>query len=83
MEDLKDPQELDDYGIAPRSLRPTSQWSGMPKVPPPVVQTREKNSAGGKIIREPVDDKRASVDSLTPSLRQAMGVAPRDPFAKC
>ncbi|KAH6895946.1 hypothetical protein B0T10DRAFT_456191 [Thelonectria olida] len=81
-EDLKDPQELDDYGIAPQPRRPTSQMSGMPKVPPPVVQTRERNPTGDDKMQSPVlDGRRASQESLTPSLRQAMGIAPRDPFA--
>ncbi|KAF4975958.1 hypothetical protein FZEAL_7310 [Fusarium zealandicum] len=72
MEDVKDLQELDDYGLA------TTQKSRMPKAPPPTYAMSQDRQA---------DDKwkgsynRDSTDSLSPSLRQAMGVAPRDILA--
>ncbi|KAI5463628.1 hypothetical protein BGZ63DRAFT_442280 [Mariannaea sp. PMI_226] len=80
MEDLKDPQELDDYGFVSHSTRPTPQSSGMPKAPPPSAQPRGQDFNGSK-VQSSINNNRASQDSLTPSLRQALGRTPVDPFA--
>lgn len=75
LEDVKDVQELDDYGIAPSKPR-------MPKAPPPAytpsTTTTQDRTADQEWRRE---SRRDSADSLTPSLRQAMGVVPRDTLA--
>ncbi|KAF5018667.1 hypothetical protein F66182_9342 [Fusarium sp. NRRL 66182] len=70
LEDPKDHQELEDYGIAPLKQPPVD----LPQAPPP---TYDRSQADGNWR----NSKRDSTDSLTPSLRQAMGVTPRDTLA--
>ncbi|KAJ4269807.1 hypothetical protein NW762_001476 [Fusarium torreyae] len=73
LEDPKDHQELDDYGIAPAKQKPAQ----MPRAPPPTYERSQDRKAEGNWGRS----QRDSTDSLTPSLRQAMGVTPRDTLA--
>ncbi|KAK7427039.1 hypothetical protein QQZ08_006466 [Neonectria magnoliae] len=71
-EDIKG-QELDDYGIEPSSAPPKT--SRMPQAPPPAKIRRDTRTA------DPPPSYRMSQESLSPSLRQAMGVTPRDTLA--
>ncbi|KAF4963600.1 hypothetical protein FSARC_8385 [Fusarium sarcochroum] len=73
LEDPKDHQELDDYGIGPAKQKPAK----MPQAPPPTYERSQDRKAEGNWGRS----QRDSTDSLTPSLRQAMGVTPRDTLA--
>ncbi|KAI8723163.1 hypothetical protein NCS52_00171500 [Fusarium sp. LHS14.1] len=75
LEDVKDVQELDDYGIAPSKPQPASR---MPQAPPPAYTPTTDRGTDEAWRRE---SRRDSADSLTPSLRQAMGVVPRDTLA--
>ncbi|KAF4948143.1 hypothetical protein FGADI_9838 [Fusarium gaditjirri] len=81
LEDPKDFQELDDYGIAPIKQKPAN----MPRAPPPTYERsqdkKEMNTASPATTNENWGRQRDSTDSLTPSLRQAMGVTPRDTLA--
>ncbi|KAI1015142.1 hypothetical protein LB503_004054 [Fusarium chuoi] len=81
LEDPKDFQELDDYGIAPVKQKPAN----MPRAPPPTYERsqdkKEMNTASPATTNENWGRQRDSTDSLTPSLRQAMGVTPRDTLA--
>ncbi|KAF4501002.1 hypothetical protein FAGAP_2805 [Fusarium agapanthi] len=81
LEDPKDFQELDDYGIAPIDQKPVN----MPRAPPPTYERsqdkKEMNTASPATTNETWGRQRDSTDSLTPSLRQAMGVTPRDTLA--
>ncbi|KAF4442580.1 hypothetical protein FACUT_1892 [Fusarium acutatum] len=81
LEDPKDFQELDDYGIAPIKQKPAN----MPRAPPPTYERsqdkKEMNTASPVTTNENWGRGRDSTDSLTPSLRQAMGVTPRDTLA--
>ncbi|EXK27907.1 hypothetical protein FOXG_08754 [Fusarium oxysporum f. sp. lycopersici 4287] len=81
LEDPKDFQELDDYGIAPIKQKPAN----MPRAPPPTYERsqdrKEMNTASPAATNENWGRQRDSTDSLTPSLRQAMGVTPRDTLA--
>ncbi|KAF5538369.1 hypothetical protein FMEXI_9467 [Fusarium mexicanum] len=81
LEDPKDFQELDDYGIAPIKQKPAN----MPRAPPPTYERsqdkKEMNTASPVTTNESWGRQRDSTDSLTPSLRQAMGVTPRDTLA--
>ncbi|KAF5561938.1 hypothetical protein FPHYL_5934 [Fusarium phyllophilum] len=81
LEDPKDFQELDDYGIAPIKQKPAN----MPRAPPPTYERsqdkKEMNTASPATTNESWERGRDSTDSLTPSLRQAMGVTPRDTLA--
>lgn len=78
-EGAKDPQELDDYGMAPDSPSP-AKTSHMPAAPPPVQTSNysqhnnERTQPQGASNR----DWRTSGESLTPSFRQATPVVPRD-----
>ncbi|RGP76954.1 hypothetical protein FLONG3_4892 [Fusarium longipes] len=81
LEDIKDIQELDDYGLAPIKPRPVN----LPQAPPP---TYDKTQEGKPMSHNATTTdgnwdrtNRNSTDSLTPSLRQAMGVTPRDTLA--
>ncbi|KAJ3519889.1 hypothetical protein NM208_g13941 [Fusarium decemcellulare] len=76
LEDAKDLQELDDYGIKSMPKQQKTPPPAMPQAPPPTYERSQDRSR--------TDDnnwKRDSTDSLTPSLRQAMGVVPRDTLA--
>ncbi|KAF4463039.1 hypothetical protein FALBO_10132 [Fusarium albosuccineum] len=76
LEDAKDLQELDDYGIKSMPKQQKTPPPAMPQAPPPTYERSQDRSK--------TDDnnwKRDSTDSLTPSLRQAMGVVPRDTLA--
>jgi hypothetical protein len=66
-------QELDDYGLAPTKPKPVQ----MPQAPPPTYERSQDRKADGNWGKS----NRDSTDSLTPSLRQAMGVTPRDALA--
>ncbi|KAF5970606.1 hypothetical protein FBULB1_9634 [Fusarium bulbicola] len=81
LEDPKDFQELDDYGIAPIKQKPAN----MPRAPPPTYERsqdkKEMNTASPATTNESWGRQRDSTDSLTPSLRLAMGVTPRDTLA--
>ncbi|KAF9766748.1 hypothetical protein IL306_000798 [Fusarium sp. DS 682] len=82
LEDPKDFQELDDYGIAPIKQKPAN----MPRAPPPTYERSqdrktEMNTNAPATTNESWSRQRDSTDSLTPSLRQAMGVTPRDTLA--
>ncbi|KAH7248598.1 uncharacterized protein BKA55DRAFT_540025 [Fusarium redolens] len=81
LEDPKDFQELDDYGVAPIKQKPAN----MPRAPPPTYERsqdrKEMNTASPATTNENWGRQRDSTDSLTPSLRQAMGVTPRDTLA--
>ncbi|KAF5677540.1 hypothetical protein FHETE_1591 [Fusarium heterosporum] len=70
LEDIKGVEEQDDYGLAPIKPR-------LPQAPPPTYERSQDRKADGHWERSPRD----STDSLTPSLRQAMGVTPRDTLA--
>ncbi|KAK7413790.1 hypothetical protein QQX98_007357 [Neonectria punicea] len=74
-EDIKG-QELDDYGIELSSA--PSKTSRMPQAPPPAQMRRETADTR---TADPPPSYRMSQESLSPSLRQAMGVAPRDTLA--
>ncbi|KAF4439457.1 hypothetical protein F53441_12564 [Fusarium austroafricanum] len=76
-EDLKH-QELDDYGIAP--VKKQKSDAQMPRAPPPTYE-RPEDKDKDKKTTEGNWNRRDSTDSLTPSLRQAMGVTPRDTLA--
>ncbi|KPM40824.1 hypothetical protein AK830_g5694 [Neonectria ditissima] len=71
-EDIKG-QELEDYGIE-LSAAP-AKTSRMPQAPPPAQMRRETSDAREA---DPPPSYRMSQESLSPSLRKAMGVAPRD-----
>jgi hypothetical protein len=73
LEDLKNVQELDDYGLAPVKPKPVQ----LPQAPPPTYERSQDRKADGNWGKS----HRDSTDSLTPSLRQAMGVTPRDALA--
>ncbi|KAM5347809.1 hypothetical protein ACJ41O_007633 [Fusarium nematophilum] len=73
-EDAKDIQELDDYGMGPSKAHKVHK-SRLPKEPPPAYVSQDRGQAEGG------NWKRDSGDSLTPSLRQAMGVVPHDTLA--
>ncbi|KAM0207304.1 hypothetical protein ACHAPQ_012285 [Fusarium lateritium] len=73
LEDLKDVQELDDYGLASVKPKPVQ----LPQAPPPTYERSQDRKADGNWRKS----HRDSTDSLTPSLRQAMGVTPRDALA--
>ncbi|KAF4333228.1 hypothetical protein FBEOM_12963 [Fusarium beomiforme] len=82
LEDPKDTQELDDYGIAPIKQKPAN----MPRAPPPTYERSqdrktEMNANANATTNDNWSRQRDSTDSLTPSLRQAMGVTPRDTLA--
>ncbi|SPJ71482.1 uncharacterized protein FTOL_01210 [Fusarium torulosum] len=73
LQDLKNVQELDDYGLAPIKPKPVQ----LPQAPPPTYERSQDRKADGNWGKS----HRDSTDSLTPSLRQAMGVTPRDALA--
>ncbi|KAH7150314.1 hypothetical protein B0J13DRAFT_620630 [Dactylonectria estremocensis] len=71
-EDLKNFQELDDYGIAASSS--SSKASRMPQAPAPAQMKQPTNAP-----REgPPPSYRESADSLSPSIRGATAAVPRD-----
>ncbi|CAG7563824.1 unnamed protein product [Fusarium equiseti] len=74
LEDIKGVQELDDYGLAPIKPR-------LPTAPPPTYQEGKHAPAPTTTDENWQRTNRNSTDSLTPSLRQAMGVTPRDTLA--
>ncbi|KAH7134148.1 hypothetical protein EDB81DRAFT_92481 [Dactylonectria macrodidyma] len=72
-EDLKDFQELDDYGIVTSSS--STKASRMPQAPAP-AQVKQPAST---VQREgPPPSYRESTDSLSPSIRGATATIPRD-----
>jgi hypothetical protein len=77
LEDIKDVQELDDYGLGPVKPRPVK----LPQAPPPTYDKTHEGKPNNATDENWDRTNRNSTDSLTPSLRQAMGVTPRDTLA--
>ncbi|KAL6913600.1 hypothetical protein FSST1_011360 [Fusarium sambucinum] len=71
LEDIKGVQELDDYGLAPIKPRPVQ----LPQAPPPTYDKTHEGKPNVTTDENWDRTNRNSTDSLTPSLRQAMGVA--------
>ncbi|GKU04246.1 hypothetical protein FLAG1_06971 [Fusarium langsethiae] len=77
LEDIKDVQELDDYGLGPVKPRPVK----LPQAPPSTYDKTHEGKPNNATDENWDRTNRNSTDSLTPSLRQAMGVTPRDTLA--